>query len=186
MSEIMKKLLAPVDGLADRICAVTGALLFIQVPVFITHYMQRLGGHVDELTRVVNQYRASAADNGKSLEEYVRRFLSSSEGDFVSAGKNMQFNIDRLADITQALEHLTTSGPAGKFFYFIKDIDIDIARATMRNFTPGLNISLEGAVYALCGLLFGMLVYFAVKKLAALLGRKVFRRGSDLTSRNTA
>ncbi len=40
-----------------------------------------------------------------------------------------------------------------------------------------MNISLEGAVYALVGLLVGMLVYFFVKKLFALLGRKIFRRG---------
>lgn len=179
MSDIMKKLFAPVDGLADRICAVIGALVFIQVPVFITHYVQRLGGHVDELSRVVNQYRASADAGGKSLEEYVARFLASSEADFVSAGRNMRFNIDRLVDIKEALAHLTTSGPAAKFFYFIKDIDIDIARATMRNYTPGLNISMEGAVYALCGLLFGTLAYYGVKKLVALLGRKIFRRGAQ-------
>ncbi len=99
MSKIIEKLLVSVDGFVDRICSVLGALIFVQVPVFITQYIQRLGGHVDELARVVNQYRASAADTGKTLEEYVRRFLSSSEADFVSAGANMQGNIDRLADI---------------------------------------------------------------------------------------
>ncbi len=178
MPGIMKKIFLPVDGLADRICAVAGALLVIQVPVFITHYVQRLGGHVDELTRVVNQYRAAAAENGKSLAEYVGRFLASTDADFKSAGNNMQANIDRLEDIRQALEHLTNSGPVAKFFYFLKDIDIEIARAALRNYTPGLNISLEGAVYALCGLLLGTLAYFGVKKLVALLVRKVFKRGA--------
>ncbi|HNU91413.1 MAG TPA: DUF2937 family protein [Spirochaetota bacterium] len=177
MSKIIEKLLVSVDGFVDRICSVLGALIFVQVPVFITQYIQRLGGHVDELARVVNQYRASAADTGKTLEEYVRRFLSSSEADFVSAGANMQGNIDRLADIELALEQLTNAGPFSKFFYFLKNIDLEITRATIKNYTPGMNISLEGAVYALVGLLVGMLVYFFVKKLFALLGRKIFRRG---------
>ncbi|PKL74450.1 MAG: DUF2937 domain-containing protein, partial [Candidatus Melainabacteria bacterium HGW-Melainabacteria-1] len=159
--------------------AVSGALLFIQVPVFITHYVQRLGGHVHELTRVVNQYRTSASDNGKTLEEYVRRFLNSNESDFVSAGKDMQFNIDRLSDITAALDRLTNSGPAAKLFYFIRDIDIDIARGALINYTPGINISIEGAIYALCGLLAGTLLYLGIKKLSVSVVRRITRRGSN-------
>lgn len=175
MRGLLKKIFIPFDLLFDRGSAAAGALLFSQIPLFIAHYVQRLGGHVDELARVVGKYRSAALENGKGLEEYIAKFVNSSDIDFVSAGKNMKLNIDRLADLKGALEQLTSSGPFKKLLYFIRDIDLEIARAAAKNFSFGISFTMEGLIYAVCGLVAGSLVYIGIKKLFAMICNRIFK-----------
>jgi hypothetical protein len=59
-------LFAPVrfiDSILDRICAVLGAAVFMQFPQYLTLYLQRLGGHVDEAARNLEKYKEIAHNN---------------------------------------------------------------------------------------------------------------------------
>jgi Protein of unknown function (DUF2937). len=165
-----------IDGLLDRIVALLCALLFAQVPQFIAQYTQRLGGHVDELTRIVGQYTQAAAEVGKSLEQFVATHLTSAVADFVNTGKIMDENISRLNMLTRALGELNTASAYNKFIVFLKDLDTGIFKNTFQNFIPGVPVTVEAIVYALIGLIVGMLIYHAIKWVMVVFYKKFILR----------
>jgi hypothetical protein len=165
-----------IDGLLDRIVAFLCALLFAQVPQFIAQYTQRLGGHVDELTRIVGQYTQAAAEVGKTLEQFIATHLSSGVADFVSTGKIMDENISRLNLLSRALEELNTASAYSKFIVFLKDVDSSIVNNTFQNFTPGVPVTVEAVIYALIGLIAGMLIYHAIKWVMVAFSKKFILR----------
>jgi hypothetical protein len=165
-----------IDGLLDRIVAITGAFMFAQIPQFIAQYLQRLGGHVDELTRIVGQYTQAATETGKTLEQFVATHLTSTVVDFVNTGKIMEENISRLKVLTRALEELNAANTYTKFIIFLKDLDAGIVKNTFHNFTPGVPVTLETIVYALIGLMVGMLIYHAIKWVIVAFSKKFMLR----------
>lgn len=174
---IRKIVLVPLrflDYLLDRIIAVAGTVIFVQMPLFIVQYKQRLGGHVDELARVIIQYNEAAKESGKTIDMYIDMHIKSNVSDFVKTGEIIQRNIDRYADLSNALKELSTSIGFNKFIVFIKNIDFSIAKSTLINFTPGVPLSSEGAVYACIGLIIGIALYFFTKKAFYTLIKRVF------------
>jgi hypothetical protein len=166
---IIKAALSPLkifDGLIDRIFAAVFAVVFAQLPMFIAQYIQRLGGHLDELTRIILQYREAAKGSGKTLEQYISTHLDSGITDFINTGKIMESNLARFDSLTQALESLRGAGAVQKPFIFLKNIDLSIAKGTLQDFTPGVPVNIEGAIYALCGLITGMIIYYIIKRIA--------------------
>lgn len=168
---IKKLLLSPfilLDRILDRVIAVLGAVIFAQFPQFISQYIQRMGGHVDELTRIISQYKKAAEVSGKTLESYIQFHLTATIPDYVNSGKIMEANVERYNDLKSALNDLVSSTGYTKFFIFVKEIDSNIFKAAMDNFSPGIPTSIEGAVYAGCGLIMGWLLYAGIKKLIQL------------------
>ena len=75
-----------VDGLADRIVVIIGALLLSQTPAFISQYTQRLGGHVKEAERNVATWQEIANDNTSgNLAVLTRRYEASPEPEIAAA-----------------------------------------------------------------------------------------------------
>jgi len=172
-------LLAPVrfvDSLLDRICAVLGALACAQFPQYATQYIQRLGGHVDEAARNMEKYREIAKEVGKSLYQYSQHLLNSKDPAVFRTGQKIASDLERYDQLAAALKELQSAPAYKKFIVFIQNIDLDIARATLGNFTPGLPVTLEGAAYAAAGIVIGMVLYFCVSRLVILLVKKIAGR----------
>lgn len=172
-------LLAPVrfiDSILDRICAVLGALAMAQFPQYLAQYIQRLGGHVDEAARGMEKYREIAKDVGKTLYQYSQHLLNSKDPAVFKTGQKIAGDLERYDQLAAALKELQNAPAYKKLFVFIKDIDFDIARSTLSNFTPGLPVTLEGAAYAAVGIVIGMILYFCLSRLAILLVKKITGR----------
>ncbi len=172
-------LLAParfVDSILDRICAVLGALAFAQFPQYCAQYIQRLGGHVDEAARNMDRYREIAKEVGKSLYQYSQHLLNSKDPAVFKTGQKIAGDLERYDQLAAALKELQTAPAYKKFFVFIKNIDLEIARGAWENFTPGLPVTLEGAAYAAIGIVIGMIVYFCVSRLIILIVKKIATR----------
>ena len=75
------------DGIADRIATVLGAVSLSQFPQFYGQYMQRLGGHLDEARRALEQYIQAARKLNMSLDEYIAEHLESGSDVFISTGR---------------------------------------------------------------------------------------------------
>ena len=171
--------LAPVrfvDSIFDRVCAVLGAVVFAQVPQFITHYVQRLGGHVDEAARGIGKYREIADDIGKTLEQYIQHLLNSKDPAVFKSGQKIAADLERYNHLANALRELTSAPLYKKFFVFVRDIDFGIARGTAGSFTPGLPLTPEAAAYAVAGIIVGMAVYFIASRAVILSIRKIATR----------
>ena len=163
LKSIVSSPLMLVDGLIDRVFAVSFAVLFAQLPQFIAQYIQRLGGHLDELARIISQYRDGAQASGKTLEQFISTHLNSGIPDFISTGKIMESNLSRYDILSQSLEAIRSANVTVKPFVFLRNADFSIVKGTFVNFTPGVPVTVEGAIYALSGLVAGVVIYFMIK-----------------------
>jgi len=149
----------------DRIFAVIGALLFSQLPLYMLYYTQQLQGHVAELKLQVDAMGHAAAQTGKSLHQYVLKFLSSTDADFNSQGHFMQGMIDRFDSLSTGLQALHNASVWERPYVFFKYFNIEIAKSTWSHYKVGVPLSFEGAIYALFGILAGLALFFLLKRL---------------------
>ncbi len=175
-SRILKNAGLFFESILDRFVSAAGIFIFIQIPTFMIQYQQRLGGHVDELALIIRRYKSAAADNSRTIEEYIGLHLQSDVKEFVSTGKIMSENIERFTDLSSALKSLSGSKGFVKFFHFIKDIDFDIFKAALKNFVPGISFTVDTLIFGAMGLVCFMTVYFILKKIIIFIIQKIRNR----------
>lgn len=158
------KLLQFMGTLLDRLFVVLGAFAGSQIPPFMQQYQQRLAGHVEELNHLLNQLRQIAADSGKSLEQYIQKFVSNGDPDFVRQGEFMQGVVNRWQELHQALYHLGESSIWSRPYVFVKELHYDIAHSTFMSFQPGMSLTIEGLCYTGIGILVGLTLYQILAK----------------------
>lgn len=161
------------DGLLDRAFALAGAILLAQFPQFFSQYLQRLGGHLDELRVTVYAYEKAAAEAGLSLEKYIEEHLASGSEVFISSGEVIAGLVERLLGLEQSYAALMDTAPLSRWLIFMQEADRSIAMETWRSYTPGLPVSVEGFIYA-AGLLLGWGIYFIFKAMFRPLYRLLF------------
>jgi hypothetical protein len=155
-------LLIPVDAFLGRLFSVIGAVILSQFPNFVQAYLQRLGGHLDEIRRVLSQYESAAKATGKTLKDYINIHLNSNSPEIVKTGQIISDHVSRADHLDKSLSAVTHAGPFSKFISFVSNADWTIARETLSNYTPGLSFTLESVLYGLAGIIIGMILYFAV------------------------
>ncbi len=163
---MLKPLRHPVtflDGIADRIFTVLGAVALSQFPQFYGQYMQRLGGHLDEAKRALDQYIRAAENLNMSLEEYIREHLQSGSDVFVSTGEVIKNLAERVETLEQSYIALQNATIYNRWLVFVQEVDMQIAAGTWSNFMPGVPTTAEGLTYALTGLLLGWGLYTLLK-----------------------
>ena len=166
-------LLAAGEGLLDRVLGVIGAVVFSQAPEFMQQYLQRLGGHLDEARRQLQQFQQVADQSGVSLDHLIGETSTNGDAAVARLGGVMaeaSARVDTLATAQAALQH---ASPWTRPFVFLQNIDSDIARSTWAAFKPAMPTTVEGLVYAFAGLLVLLAVYHLGIKwpLARLCGR---------------
>ena len=173
------------DSLMDRLFAVVGAVLFSQIPGFISHYMQRLGGHLDEAQKNVAEWRAIAvrvADG--SLFRLIDRYLNSGVAESVEAGRKCSADIARFEELQLALDAISKAPVWKRAWVFLRHVDGDIARSALAGYVPNVPIDPESLIYGLAGLVLGVALYQGSKAgcrraLGSVRARRKARRRSD-------
>lgn len=155
------------NWILERFFGVLGAFLGSQLPVFMQQYIQRLSGHITELNQLIEEIRKIAQFSGKSLDQYIQKFLASGDSDFVRQGEFMRLLIERKVSYSQTLNELMNSSALSKPLIFFKDINYEIANGTFREFIPGMTLNLEGIVYTCVGLIVGCLFYKLLAKFSS-------------------
>jgi len=161
-------------GLFDRILAAVCALIFAQLPLFMQQYQYQLLGHVAELKIHVNAITNAAHTNGKTLTQYIQRFLENADVDFSKQGELMLNMHNRLETLSQSSLALQQASPLEKPIIFFQTLNLDIASSAIEHFQPGIPLTIEGAIYAFLGVLFGYGSFFCLKRLAAWLYNATF------------
>lgn len=152
--------LKAVDGLADRVVVIIGALLLSQTPAFISQYTQRLGGHVKEAERNVSTWQDIADENTDGdLAVLARRYEASVEPEVSAAGRKASKDVERLRYLREALAAIEQAAPWNRPLVFARRFDRDIAKGTWREFTPAMPLTAESMAYAFSGLVLGLLIY---------------------------
>lgn len=135
----------------------TGAAGLSQFPEFSQQYRQRLGGAVDELTRIVQGFDADARATGLTRAEALEDLAKG--GDFGQRhSASMRITIDRYDRLRGDLAALEGAGPFTRLTQMSRLTDPELARATLDNYSPALPLSFEGATLAGTGFLLGGMV----------------------------
>jgi len=163
-------------SLLDRIFAVASALCFAQIPLFMLQYQQQLYGHIAELKVQVDAMQKVASATGKTLPEYISRFTSSGDPDFMGQGFLMNGMIERTFSLSEASHSLSSATVYEKPFVFFNHLSWDIVSSTFSNFQPGIPFSVEGVVYAFIGIVFGYFSFLALRRSASAFTRYLFTK----------
>lgn len=148
-----------IGWLFDRLSVVAGAWIGSQIPQFFQQYIQRLGGHIDELSYLKSQLNLYAGRSHKNLAQYTQKFLSEPDADFHLQGQFIQDIISRLDRLSNSLHSLLNSTDWNRLYRFFSEMDTETAKATLRSFQPGFSMSLEGVVYTGLGIILGYALY---------------------------
>jgi hypothetical protein len=141
------------DSLAGAVFAGVFGASASQFDIFVQQYLQRLGGHADEaqrnLTAIVEgeRYRDFAPASRQVLLDDARA---------------------RVEELQSALQTLGHSELFTRPFTFFAHVDRDIAARTFEQFRPALPLDLAGIVFALYGVILGLIVYELIKAPVAL------------------
>lgn len=150
-----------------------GAAGLSQFPEFSQQYLQRMAGHVEELTRFVEAFDADAAAVGVSREQALTDLA---QGGAIGAerAETMRQTMIRQARLSAALQDLRGAGPFTRAYRASAFTDTELARATLKDFKPAMPLTFEGLVFGAAGFVAGML---ALSGISAMLGRALRRRG---------
>lgn len=166
------KIWKAIDTLLDRLSAVVGAFLFAQAPEFFQQYLQRLGGHVDELKKQMVQLSYFSSKSGKSLQEYIHKFIHHSDSDVVEQGKFMQALWSRYDHLRKGWEALSDASLFTRPFKYLWYGDTEIISATYATYKPAVAFTYEGLFYAFLGAFIGYGCYNGLKLFLTFIYRK--------------
>ena len=122
----------------------------IKLNVFFQWTMARHLLQVDALQKMAGH---------RPLKEYIQKFVGSHDPDFAMQGQFLQTLLQRYEDLTQAYQALDTAAPWAQPLLFVRYFHSDVAASTWHHFELGLPLTVEGAIYAVIGVIVGMVFY---------------------------
>jgi hypothetical protein len=138
-----------------------GAAAFTQLPEFIQQYLQRLGGHLDEARRQVENFTQVAAASNITLAQLIERTKQTPDEAVAQLGQTMSGAVARAEHLAAADAAIRNASLWTKPFVFLANMDGDIARGTWDIYKPAVPTTAEGVVYAGLGILIVWILYAA-------------------------
>jgi len=119
--------------------AVSGGAVFSQFPEYYAHYVQRLGGRIDQARQRAAEIRADAAEKGLSVEAYVETFLDSTPHSL--EGARMEESIFQLDRLEAAYQALRDAAVIERPVVFAEHLNSGLVEATLGDFNPALPLT---------------------------------------------
>ena len=133
-----------------------GAVCLSQFPAFSDQYVQRLGGQVDALTRVAQEFDASATRAGLTREQALADLSGSEFRDLHQA--DMRETFARLEHAAGDLVMLRLASPLERMLLPHRLRDTETLAATWGDFSPAMPVTFAGLTAAGIGFLLGWLI----------------------------
>lgn len=150
------------DKMMDRIFVVLGALLFLQMPLFMQQYHLSLQGHIKELEYQIDKINVVAKQSGKTLDEWIQKFVKSTDSDFSKQGDLLRDMVNRRVELADAMSAWKNSSVYQRPFVFIRYYKSDIVKDTWQMFQFGIPFNLEGLAYGAMGIVGGYMLYATI------------------------
>lgn len=157
----MRKILSVLGGLAL-------GLMLSQFPEYAQQYAQRLGGAVDELGIIAEDFDRAAATAGLTRVEALGRYAGSADTFLVDRGLSMAATIARYDHLSAMLRRIQGAGAVERFTLLPDFLDTEIGRRALENFQPAVPVTAEGLAYGAGGFLIGYVMVSAVTRLLML------------------
>lgn len=144
------------------------AVVMSQFPEYAQQYTQRLGGAVDELRVVTEDFDRAAIQAGLDRPGALQRYQSSSDSFLADRGESMERTFRRYDLLSQTLHKIQGADPVERFRNLPAYLDTDIGRRTLENYQPAVPVTMEGLFYAAGGFGVGYLLLSALIRFCAL------------------
>lgn len=133
-----------------------GAGAASQFPEFSQQYTQRLGGAVDALAVIVQDFDASAQASGLTRQQALEQMQGT---DFLTLRRaDMERTFTRHARLSADLDALQSAGPFMRAYHAARLNDPDIAARAWEAYQPAIPTNFAGAVFGGTGFLAGVIV----------------------------
>jgi hypothetical protein len=144
------------------IVMILGGVAFSQAPEFAQQYRQRLGGAIDELTVLIQDFDAQANHEGLDRQSALNTYAGSQEAFLRNQGEGMRRRFERYEDLTGQLTELMTASPILRPVVLARHLDAATFASTWRDFVPAVPVSVAGAIWAVIGIMFALIAAFLV------------------------
>ena len=142
--------------------AIAGGALLSQFPEYYAHYVQRLGGRIDQARLRAAEIRDDAASRGLTVEAYIEQFLESAPHSLEGARMSESiFQLDRMEAAYRALREAT---PIQRPAAFAEYMNYGLVEATLGDYAPAVPITPEGLSYAGAGGLAGLGMIYGARR----------------------
>ena len=133
---------------------------FAQFPEYAQQYEQRLGGAVDELRIIVDDFDRGAAAFRLSREDALMRYAISPDEFLQDRGLSMRMTLGRYERLRADLEALQTASPIQRAQFLPRYLDSDVGARALENFQPGVPATGEALAWGLAGTVLGYLLLY--------------------------
>ena len=145
--------------------------LFSQAPEFTQQYRQRLGGAIDELTIIIQNFDEQANHEGLDRQGALNVYAASREEFLRRQGDALRRSFARYQSLSDQSQDLSAASPILRPLLVAQRPDRTIVANSWRDFGPALPVSVAGAVWAGFGMLAGMIAAAGMGALAAMAGK---------------
>lgn len=157
----MRRIVAGLGGLGL-------AMALSQFPEYAQQYTQRLGGAVDELRIMTEEFDRAALAGGLDRTAALARYNASNDAFLAGRGTSMTATFARYDQLSATLARIQTAGPVERFQALPAYLDTDIGRRTLESYKPAIPVTMEGVLYAGGGFIVGYLVLSGLWRFLAL------------------
>jgi hypothetical protein len=131
------------------------AVLGTQAPEFAQQYGQRLGGAVDELRRVVENFDRDARATGLDRAGALAHMAASADALAVRQGASASATISRFERLERQKASFDSATSGSRVLGMAGGLDWDLARRTAEDFRMAVPATFEGLAFGLAGFLAG-------------------------------
>lgn len=157
----MRRMIAGIGGLAL-------AIVLSQFPEYAQQYTQRLGGAVDELRVITEDFDRAAVAGGLDRTAALARYNASNDDFLAGRGMSMTATFERYDQLSTTLARIEDAGPIERFQSLPAYLDSDIGQRTLENYQPAVPVTMEGILYAGGGFIVGYLVLSGLWRFASM------------------
>ena len=147
----MRRAVASIGGLGL-------ALALSQFPEYAQQYTQRLGGAVDELRVITDEFDRAASAGGLGRDAALARYNSSNDEFLAGRGTSMTATFQRFEQLDATLQQIQGANAIERFQSLPAYLDSDIGQRTLANYKPAVPVTIEGVLYAGAGFILGYLI----------------------------
>jgi len=129
-----------------------------QTPEFAQQYRQRLGGALDELQRIVQQFDQDSRRAGYDQTSALRLMAGNPEQVVRDQASRMDEVITRYGRLRAQEEAFRTGGSFARLAAFVVDFDRPLVQRTLQAYEPAVPVTTEGVLLAGGGFLLAYLL----------------------------
>ena len=165
----MRRMIAGIGGL-------TLAIALSQFPEYAQQYTQRLGGAVDELRVITEDFDRAALAGGLDRSTALERYNASNDDFLAGRGTSMTATFQRYEQLSATLTQIQGAGAVERFQSLPAFLDTDIGQRTLENYRPAVPVTMEGILYAGGGFILGYLILSGLWRFGALPFKRLAKR----------